>query len=144
MKRLLVLCSLCAAVAIHCVSCQSEPSKSSGEPAAPTSLLDKCKIDLSNPPDCTLSKFLDERIVWINNDPKQTIYVCFDPTADPFEAYAWSVPPNGGKRGSGSIDTGVHPASGGSSFNYVVSTSPCSVTPTPTTHPETNPKIIIK
>ena len=143
-KHQMISLWLCGAVTLLCASCQSGPSKPAAQ-AGISPYIDKCKQDLSIPGStCTLSKILGERIVWINNDPAQDVYVCFYSNADPFEAYAWLVPHGGGQRSSGSIDSGVHPTSAGLSYDYSVSNTPCTVSPPPLQHPQTNPKIIIK
>ncbi len=117
-----------------CISCQTNPTPAGPTPSGKT-VVDKCRIDVSSPQDCPLSKGGDERAIWINNSGSGA-YVCFDPNSDPFEGYAFFVPPND-KRKSGKITDETN----ASTFSYYISASPCTVTAPQTLR--TNPKIII-
>src|SRR5258708_30628861 len=132
-SKVLLLIVASAAVVSMCVYGQA--SSPTAEPASGgRTVVDKCKIDLSSPQDCTLSKGNDERAVFVNNS-RSDLYVCFNPKNDPFEAYAFYVPASK-ERKSGKVKDESNPPS---SFEYFVSTKNC-VWPTPI---RTNPKIII-
>jgi hypothetical protein len=139
LKNQATLLSLAAVVMLLCISCQKKPQPKDPT-AARNTFSDKCKIDLASPQPCTLSKFWDERVVWVNNSSAE-VYVCADPHNDPFEAYGWLVPPMD-KRKSGAIWPGVNPPTGGTlSFDFYTSKTFCVWPPPDETR--TNPKIII-
>jgi hypothetical protein len=135
-KYLRVLCIVSSVIVVLCVFSQANPTPA-GSTGGGKAMVDKCKIDLASPQDCSLSKAADDRIIWINNSGSD-MYVCFDPKSDPFEGYAFYVPPND-KRKSGKITDSTNPSA--TPFTYSISATPC-----PMAAPQiirTNPKIII-
>ena len=135
-KYQLLLLIVASALISLCVSCQSNRT-SAGSMGSERTVVDRCRIDVATPQDCPLSKGGDERAIWINNSGSG-VYVCFNPIGDPFEGYAFYVPPNG-KRKSGKITDETNPST--SPISYYISASPCVVPPPETI--KTNPKIII-
>jgi hypothetical protein len=136
-KSRLWLLPLAGTVVLLCISCQDKTAISDRVQAG-AATIDKCVIDLANPQDCTLSKFLDERAVWLNNSGT-AVFVCANPDNDPFEAYGWQVPANGGKRKTGSIMSSVSP---GGEYTFYTSDKFCTW-PQPSEGRRSNPKIII-
>ena len=135
MKYRPILLSL-VAVTFLCVSIQGRSGPATGS-ISPDRATDKCVIDLANVQPCTLSMKNDDRVVWVNNSASD-VYVCANPVQDPFEAYAWKVPPSD-KRKSGKIRDAATPGT----YMFYQSTSACTVPPTRDKQ-RTNPQIIIQ
>jgi hypothetical protein len=133
---------LVLAVVLVSTSCQNKTTDNSS--GAVPATYHEYSVDISdnNAPSQPISKTNDGRVVWINNS-NAALYLCVDPTNDPFEAYGWYVPGNGGKRRSGKIVDGLNPAAGTSlPFTFTPSSKACAGA-SADQGPASTPKIII-
>jgi hypothetical protein len=115
-----------SAVVLVSASCQNKTADN-GSGASPATY-HEYSVDISNDnaPQQKIHKTNDERIVWVNNS-NGPLYICIDPANDPFEAYGWYVPGNGGTRKTGKIVDGLNPAAG-ASIPFTFNPSPTACT----------------
>ena len=121
---------------------QTDTSTGPTSKLAATAKCDEIDISVVASPTCSLTKARYDEITWENNHGTQALYTCIDPTNNPFEAYAWYVPP-GAYVKTGTVKLEIQASN--TPYDFFTSVNPCTVPPALAAHGVTStPHVIIQ